>query len=56
MSAQPKPDKTEPERLSAVELVRRMEEENAPRRERVLRGIQRLYEIAEAKERAAGRR
>jgi hypothetical protein len=36
---------------SATELVRELRERNAPRRARVLRSIERLREIAEAKRR-----
>jgi hypothetical protein len=42
---------TQPVR-SATEIVRELREHNAPRRERVLRSIERLREIAEAKRRA----
>jgi hypothetical protein len=37
--------------LSATEMVRQLRERNAPRRERVLLGIERLREIAEIKSR-----
>jgi hypothetical protein len=36
---------------SATEIVRELRERNAPRRERVLRSIQRLREIGDAKSR-----
>ena len=36
---------------SASELVRELRDRNAPRRERVLRSIERLREIADAKRR-----
>jgi hypothetical protein len=36
---------------TASQLVRELRERNAPRRERVLRSIQRLREIADAKSR-----
>jgi hypothetical protein len=39
---------TQPVR-SATEIVRELRERNAPRRERALRSIERLREIAEAK-------
>ena len=42
---EPEPTRT------ASELVRELRERNAPRRERVLRSIERLREIADAKSR-----
>ena len=42
---------TTPPRQSASEIVRAMRERNAPRRQRVLRSIERLREIAHAKQR-----
>jgi hypothetical protein len=43
-----RPHTGEPAPRSAVEIVREMRERNAPRRQRVLRSIERLREIAEA--------
>jgi hypothetical protein len=49
MAAQPAPHDAKPR--SATKLVRELRERNAPSRERVLRSIQRLREIADAKRR-----
>ncbi len=49
MAAQPAPHDTKPR--SATELIRELRERNALSRERVLRNIQRLREIADAKQR-----
>ena len=47
MAAQPAPHDAKPR--SATELVRELRERNASSRERVLRSIQRLRELADAK-------
>jgi hypothetical protein len=47
MAAQPTPHDARPR--SATDIVRELRERNAPRRARVLRSIERLREIADAK-------
>jgi hypothetical protein len=49
MATQPTPHDTS--RRSATDIVRELRQRNAPRRARVLRSIERLREIADAKRR-----